>query len=36
MFWEYGLKNFLSYFLGISNSLAHDDDDDDDKKYGKI
>ena len=22
MFWEYGLKNFLSYFLGISNSLA--------------
>ena len=33
--WEYWLKNFLSHFLGISNSLAHDDDNDD-KNYSKI
>ena len=37
IFWEYWLNNFLSYFLGISNCLAHDDDDDnDDKNHGKI
>ena len=31
------LNNVLSYFLGISNCLAHDDDDDnDDKNHGKI
>jgi len=33
IFWEYWLNNFLSYFLGISNSLAHDNDD---KNHGKI
>jgi len=22
IFWEYSLKNFLSYFFGISNSLT--------------
>ena len=40
IFWEYWLKNFLSYFLGISNCLAHDgdddDDDNDDKNHGKV
>ena len=36
IFWEYWLNNFLSYFLGISNCLAHDDDDNDDKNHGKI
>jgi len=37
IFGEYWLKNFLSYFLGISNSLAHDyDDDDDEKNHSKI
>ena len=36
IFWEYWLKNFLSYFLGTSNSLAHDDDDNDDKNHDKI
>ena len=35
IFWEYWLENFLSYFLGISNCLAHDDDNDD-KNHGKI